>query len=448
MAVSSSAITPLALREGAIAPQLLRLAWPVLVVLVVQTAVGIAETWFVSSLGTAAIAGVALVFPLFMLMAMMSNGGIGGGVSSAVARALGAGRRRDADAIAFHALAIALAFGAAFTLAAWLGGRALYAALGGRGEGLANALLYSNFVFAAAIPAWITNLLASALRGAGQVRVPARISIAGAAVTLVLSPALIFGLGPFPALGVAGAGVAMIVFNTAAAAALALYMRSGEAPVRLRLARLEYRHFADILRVGLLSAVGTLMVNVTVLLTTGLVGRFGRDAIAGFGLGSRLDYVLIPILFALGTASVTMVGINVGAGQRARARSIAWTAALISVLATAAIGFAAALAPAAWIGLFSHEPAVLRDGTAYLQRVAPFYPFVGLGMALYFAAQGAGSVMVPFLAGLLRLALVLGGGAAWVLALGGSLEGLFWFVAAGQVAFGAANALATALKKP
>jgi Na+-driven multidrug efflux pump len=84
------------LLHGPIARQLLGLAWPVLVVLALQTLVGVAETWFVSFLGTDALAGVALVFPLFMLMTMMSNGGIGGGVSSAVARAIGAGRRRGA----------------------------------------------------------------------------------------------------------------------------------------------------------------------------------------------------------------------------------------------------------------------------------------------------------------------------------------------------------------
>src|SRR6266705_6597906 len=94
------------LLEGPIAATLLRLAWPVLVVLAVQTLVGVAETWFVSFLGTSAIAGVALVFPLFMLMTMMSNGGIGGGVSSAVARALGAGRKHDAEALATHAALI------------------------------------------------------------------------------------------------------------------------------------------------------------------------------------------------------------------------------------------------------------------------------------------------------------------------------------------------------
>jgi MATE family, multidrug efflux pump len=108
-----------------------------------------------------------------MLMTMMSNGGIGGGVASAIARAIGAGRMRDAEALMGHSVVIAVAFGAAFTAAILDAGEALFSALGGCGEVLANALRYSSLVFGAAVPIWIVNLLAAALRGAGNVRVRA-----------------------------------------------------------------------------------------------------------------------------------------------------------------------------------------------------------------------------------------------------------------------------------
>lgn len=140
-------MTRVALLEGPIARTLFELAWPVLAVLALQTFVGVAETYFVSFLGTSAIAGVALVFPLFMLMTMMSNGGIGGGVSSAVARALGAGRGTDAQALVLHAVVIAVVFGAVFTIGAWAGGAALFRYMGARDETL-TAQLYSNVLFA------------------------------------------------------------------------------------------------------------------------------------------------------------------------------------------------------------------------------------------------------------------------------------------------------------
>src|SRR5437867_10811295 len=198
----------------------------------------------------------------------------------------------------------------------------------------------------------------------------------------------------------------MIVYYVIAAAALIAYLRSPHTPIRLVRTRIRWCLMKDILGVGTLSAVGTVVANLTVVLATAFVGGFGGAAIAGYGMASRLDYLLIPLLFALGTASLTMVGTNVGAGQMRRARHIAWIAALISAGATAFIGLAATLAPAGWIRLFSDSPEVIRVGVDYLHRAAPFYACYGFGMALYSASQGAGSVLWPFIAGCVRLAVV------------------------------------------
>jgi putative MATE family efflux protein len=432
------------LLHGPIAPRLLRLAWPILVVLAVQTLVGVAETYFVGFLGTAAITGVALVFPPLMLMTMMSNGGIGGGVASAVARAIGAGRRHDADALVWHAVVVATAFGALFTAGALACGPILFTALGGKGEALANALVYSNLVFGVAIPIWITNLLASALRGAGNVKVPAALTAAVAVLTLSISPPLVLGWGPIPRFGIAGAGYAMVFCYFLAMGSFIAFMRSASTPVRLKVARIEWRLLREILGVGVLSAIGTVFANATVVMCTGLAGVFGVAAIAGYGMATRLDYLLIPLLFALGTATVTMVGINVGAGELGRARRIAWTAAALSGGATALIGLAAFLAPEVWMTLFSHDPQVVAAGASYLHRAAPFYGFLGFGTALYFASQGAGEVLWPVIASFTRLVVATLGGWYWVVVHHGSMQGLYWIIAASLGLFGIVNLIAFA----
>src|SRR5262249_54077734 len=146
------------------------------------------------------------VFPVLMLMQMMSAGAVGGGISSAVARALGAGRRADAHALAFHALVIGLVFGLSFTLAVLGGGPTLYAAMGGRGASLAAALTYSGVIFSAAVVVRMFNSLANAIRGSGNMLVPAIVTSVGALVLIPPSPCLIFGWAPFPRLGVRGRG--------------------------------------------------------------------------------------------------------------------------------------------------------------------------------------------------------------------------------------------------
>jgi putative MATE family efflux protein len=437
-----------AILAGPIVPTMLKLAFPTIVVLVVQTFVGVAETHFVSFLGTEAVAGVALVFPLFMLMQTMSNGGVGGGVASAVARALGAGRKADAEALLLHAVVIAIAFGIIFTGGELLGGPALYRAMGGSGNALAAALAYGHIVFGGAVLVWVVSLLAAALRGSGNVVVPAAVTFGSVFILLPLSPALIFGLGPFPRLGVAGAGVAVVIYYLASAIALIGYLRSRRAALRLTLdvRRIEWRLLADVLRVGGLSALGTIQSNLTVVLVTGAVGLFGTNAIAGYGIASRLDYLIIPLVFGLGSSVLTMVGTNMGAKQIERAERIAWVGALLAAGVSETIGLLAAVFPRGWLGFFTAEPEVLATGSLYLGIVAPFYGFFGLGLLLYFAGQGAGRVAWPVLAGLTRLIIAALGGWLVVAGSGGGLSALFWLIAAATVTYGGLTAAALLIK--
>ncbi|WP_235782673.1 MATE family efflux transporter [Bradyrhizobium murdochi] len=424
--------------EGPVLPTLLKLALPTLVVMIVQTLVGVAETYFVSFLGTEALAGVSLVFPIFMLMQMMSNGGIGGGVASAIARAIGAGKVAEAEALALNALVLAMAFGVIFAAAEWLFGEAVYRLLGGQAGALGAALEYGHVIFFGAIFVWIVSLLAAALRGAGNTVAPAAVILLGVFVLLPLSPALIFGWGPFPQFGVAGAGVAVVVYYLVGALVLIVYMRSARASLRLPfdVRLIKWRQLGDILGVGGLSAIGTIQSNLTVVLVTGAVGLFGTDAIAGYGIASRLDYIQIPLLFALGSAALTMVGVNIGAGQIKRAERIAWVAAFFAAGVTELLGLVVTIFPHAWLTLFSTEPEVLAAGSIYFRTVAPFYGVAGLGMLLYFAGQGAGRVMWPVFGGTVRLLVAAGIGWLVVAYLGGGLRELFITVVAGSIVSG------------
>ncbi|MEO6841854.1 MAG: MATE family efflux transporter [Bradyrhizobium sp.] len=439
--------TRAAILSGPILATLLKLALPTMVVLLAQTAVNIAEAYYVGFLGTDALAGVAMVFPVFMLMTMMSNGGIGSGVASSVARAVGAGRKQDADALLFHAMVIAVIFGAAFTLGTIRGGPMLYRALGGHSEALNAALQYSNYLFAGAIPVWIVNLQAAALRGSGNVKVPAMVTLIGAMVLIPTSPLLIFGFGPVPRLGIQGAGIAFAAYYCGAMLFLLRYMASGRAGLTFRFVPLQARLLLDILKVGIPTAVNTVLTNLTVILVTAAVGLFGTTALAAYGVASRLDYVMIPILFGLCTAVLTMVGVNIGAGQIARARKIAWTSSLVGLMLTGSIGLIVAIYPLLWLHLFSHDPDVLRQGATYLRIVAPAYAALGFGFVVAFASQGVGHVFWPFVASLTRISVAAGLGWIAVGYFGAGMAALASMVAASLVAYAAICAIAMLSRK-
>ena len=431
--------------EGPIAATLIRLAAPNMLVMLAQSAVGLIEAYFIGKLGTDALAGVALVFPLLMLMQMMSAGAMGGGISSAIARALGANRHADADALVPHALVIALVFGVTFTVLLLAGGPWLYTEMGGSGASLDAALIYSRVVFAGAILVWLFNSLANVIRGTGNMAFPALVTIVGVVVLIPLSPCLIFGWGPFPKLGVAGGAVAVVIYYALGSVVLAAYLWSGRSVVRLAFRGMSFRWslFADILRVGLVAALITVQTNLTIAIATAYVGAFGPAAIAGYGTGSRLEYLLIPLVFGLGGPLVAMVGTNIGAGRRDRALRVAWIGAAIAAAICELIGLSAAAAPRAWLSLFDTAPAMLDAGSRYLRAVGPVYGLFGLGMALYFASQGAGRLLWPFTANLARLLIAAIGG-FFALRWSGDLTDVFIALAVALSAFGVINAAAVA----
>jgi Na+-driven multidrug efflux pump len=271
---------------------------------------------------------------------------------------------------------------------------------------------------------------------------PSSVVCIGVILLVPLSPLFIFGLGPFPAMGIAGGAVAVVATTALMAVILAWYVLSKNSIVRFRPARLKAAFFADILRVGGVGSLSTLQTTLTVALTTGLVGAAaGPHAVAGYGTGSRLEYPLIPLVFGLGAPLVALVGTNIGAGQNRRALCIAMTGAALAFVACEAIGVGAAIWPAAWLRLFGDNPVMIATGSEYRRFVGPTYGFFGLGLALYFASQGAGKLMWPLLAGFARLVIAVGGG--WLaLTLTGSLTMVFVMLGIALAAYGVIVAIA------
>ncbi len=434
------------LRQGPVLATLVKLAVPNVMAMVLTVLVGIAETYYIGRLGTTPLAAMALVFPFAMLTQMMSAGAMGGGVSSAVSRALGAGDRERATALARHAVVIGGVVGVVYSAVFLLGGTTFYGWLGGRGEVLAEASLYSAVLFSGALLVWLSNTLASVLRGTGNMRVPSITIVLSALLQIALGGLLGLGAGPVPSFGMVGVAVGHIVATSAMVGVLLWFLGSGRARVQLRWRGppLRAELLTDILRVGALSCTSPVMSVLTVLIFTGLIAHVGVLPLAGYAIGQRLEFLLVPIAFGIGVASVPMVGMSIGAGNVPRARRVAWTAGLLSAFNLALIGAAVALWPDLWAGLFTSDEAVLGHARQYLRTVGPAFPLFGLGLTLYFASQGSGRVLGPVLAGALRLLLVavVGG---WLAGRDASPAAYFVLVAGAMAAYGLSTALAVRL---
>jgi Na+-driven multidrug efflux pump len=416
-----------ALADGPILRTLLWLAWPNIVALSAGTCVVIAETSYIGRLGVESLAAMALVFPFVILTMTTSGGAMGGGVSSAIARALGAGDKERASALAAHALLIGACFGLTFTLTMLIFGPALLELLGGRGNVLSRAVGYVQIFFGGAVMPWLMNTLAAILRGTGNMKLPSLIVLNSAVCQIILGGILGLGLGPVPQFGMRGVAAGSLTAYSIGATIMAWYIFSGRARVTpiLRGLRIRRGMFFDILKFGAVSCFSPLQSVLTITIFTHMLAQFGTEILAGYGIGARLEFMLTSIAFAVGIASVPMVGMAIGA------RRIALIAGCVSFVSVGLVATVIAIFPDLWVDIFTSDPGVRAASRQYLSTAAPMYAFIGLSISMYFSSQGAAKVVGPVLAQTARLLFVAGGG--WWLSVHGATPANFFALAAASM---------------
>ena len=428
------------LLEGPILPTLLRLAAPNVVALTAGTCVVIAETSYIGRLGVEALAAMALVFPFIMLTMTMSGGAMGGGVASAIARALGANDQRRASTLAAHALIIGFSLGLVFMVGVLTFGPMLLAKMGGRGNVLVQAVAYINVFFAGATIPWLMNTMAGVLRGTGNMKLPSAMVLCSAVSQIILGGTLGLGLGPVPQFGMPGVAAGALLALSISTVIMGWYLLSGRARVNpfVHGFRVQRAMFFDILKVGAIACFSPLQVVLTMSIFTHMLAHFGTEVLAGYGIGARLEFMLTSIAFAVGMASVPMVGMAIGARDVARARRIAWTAGMVSFVSVGSVATLIAVFPDVWINLFTDDPGVRAASRQYLTTAAPFYAFIGLSISLYFSSQGAAKVLPPVLAQTARLVFIGIGG--WILmSYGAGVQSFFTLAAASMLLLGLAG---------
>ena len=435
--------------DGNPLPVLVRMATPNAMAFLVQASVSMTEVWYVGQLGRTSLAAMAFVFPGLMLMQMLSGGALGGAVASAIARALGAGDTERAERLLWHALCIAAGAGVLFLLIYVSAGEWLLTTLGARDEVLDQAMSYGAVVFGGCITVWTAAILSGTFRGMGEMRFPAMLMAGGGIAQVILSGALVLGWFGAPKLGILGAAISVVTIGTLNSLLALWKLSRGSQAVKLKrsAAKLDWDLFSDIFRVGALAAISPFFTVSSIMMVNGLISRFGDAVVAGYGIGSRLEFLLIPMVFGFGAAMNTMVGMNVGAGNVKRGEYIAAVGGGLSAAITGLVGLTLAIFPEVWVGLFTDDAQTLEAGAMYLRFSGWAFAFQGMGLSLYFASQGAGAVLWPVIANFARFGIGAGGAflcvalldleVAWVyacLALGMAMYGI---VTAGSIWLGA-----------
>ena len=392
------------LTTGNIHRNIWALAVPMTLEMAVQSVTQIADTYWVGKLGSAALAAVTISITLRWVINSLANGlGIGG--MAVVARRIGARDRAQADHAAWQAVLLAafvsLVLGAVGILLA----KPALRVLGADGEVLAMGVSFLRIIFGGLFTLVLIFVINSLLRGAGEAGLALAVLVLSQGLTIVLEPLLIFGWGPFPALGVDGSAWAGVLgFGVGALFQIAILL-SGRARIAINLRNLwpDPPLMWRIVKIALPSTVQMTLRSTSRLIVLAIVGLYGTFATAGFGVANRILLVALIPGFGLGNAAATLVGQNLGAVQPQRAERSAWwiTAYNAIMLAAFAVVFFTFARPL--VAFFDPTPEVADLGAEYLRIVAPSLIFSAVGVVLARAFDGAGNTVPAMFVNLLTL---------------------------------------------
>jgi putative MATE family efflux protein len=407
------------------------LAAPTTAVMLMAAISNVLHTYFVSRLGDDAIAAVSLVFPIALIMMTVISGGIGAGVASGIARALGAGRSGDACGVAEHAIALTTGMSIAGTIATELGGSALFRAMGGRDLVLEQATTFARVLFGGMLITFTVGTFDSILRGSGNVRVPALCSTLSLLLQIAFTPLFMFVIG----LGLIGAPLATLSGQFVGLLPRLVYVFGGRAAFHPRLfpRRFSRTHLREILRVGVPASLSAGLNYLALIILTGTVARYGNHYLAAYGLGTRLDFLLFTLGFGVAAAALTLVGMATGAGRHDLAARYVVQSSLVVAAVVAVPAVLVTWRPTLWIGLFTTAADIEAVGSSYFRFVGPSYVFVVTSMVLASAFQGIGRATVPLTVMIVRVVLVVAAALSATRFLGLQADAVFAVISVGNV---------------
>ena len=374
------------------------LAVPMVLEMVMESVFAVADIFWVSKLGPEAVAAVGLTESLMTIVYAIAIG-LAMGVGAVVARRIGEKDPEAAARAAVQAIFIGVGLSAAVGLAGALFGRPLIALMGGSPAVVAVGGRYAQVLLGGSATATLLFLINAAFRGAGDAAISMRTLWLANAINIALGPLFVFGIGPFPRLGVTGAAVATTIGRGIGVAYLLSTLARGRGRLVVTRAQLrpDRETLRTILRLAKNGVVQTLIGFTSWIGLVRILSAFGSVPLAGYTIAMRIVmFALLPSV-GLGNAAATLVGQNLGARNPARAEEAVWTAARTNLIFLGLVGLALIATAPLVIGLFSPDAGVIAEGSRCLRVVGLGFGFYAYSIVVSQAFNGAGDTWTPTL---------------------------------------------------
>ena len=399
-----------------------KLAIPNLYSTLIAAVTVIFDLWYVGQIGVSELAGVAYIFPIYMLTSMLSNGAFGGAISGAVARAFGSRNIFQAECVFRSAILIACLGSLIMMLIFFLLAESFFIYFNIDKEVAISALSYGNILLGGIFLIWLFNIIISVTRGSGNTLVPAyswsivlifhvviactNVNFENGTIILVkniklFNEVFIFSALQWSVISLLSGYFVGIIFVIG-------FYYFGKHSFSLNLRDvLKFDGIIKLFKSGSLASCQSLMTIALALFCTTVISVFGTNWTAGFGIAIRLELLLIPIIFGIGGALIAIVGANVGAKKISRAIAMTWKGTFFSVFIVGFIGLFFSIYPDLWSAFFTDNAEIKETSKLYLKVVAPFYAFFALGLGLYFTCQAFNTLLWPVIGTFIRMVFVI-----------------------------------------
>lgn len=383
------------LLSGSVTRNIIRLSMPLFVAMLFQTGFSAIDMIFLGMVSPEAIAAVGMVFPVLYFFVSFVMG-VGVGLTSFIARAVGEGDINKAGRIASNGIVFSIIMSFSLAVLGVVLSRPLFLALGAGPEIIDSVLIYSRIIFVGFIFLFFAAFCSSIMRGEGDTKTPMKFMLISTLLNIVLDPAFIFGIGPIPRMEVKGAALAMVLSRSVMVILVVRHFLSGKPLVKpdFKNFRFDFFLIKEILRVGIPSTITNMSASIGLMLFMRLVSAYGPLALAAYGIGGRIENIAILPAFGMSGAIVTIVGQNYGARNLERARQTIHKAVLLIAAFMFGVGIIALCFSRPLLFIFTTDPMVISYGMDFIIFRAPFFAIAGIRMIIGSGFAGAGNARI------------------------------------------------------
>ncbi|MBN2519843.1 MAG: MATE family efflux transporter [Bacteroidales bacterium] len=381
---------------GSLSRAIFLLSVPMVLEMIMESVFAIADIFFVSKLGADAVATIGITESIMTLVYAIAAG-LSTATTALVARRIGEKNEKAAAMAAVQAILLGTLVSTFLAIPGFIWAKKVLDLMGASEKMVNGGYMYPTIMFGGNLVIMLLFIINAVFRGAGDAAISMRVLWFANIINIILDPCLIFGLGPFPELGIKGAALATNIGRGSAVVYQLFLLLNGKHRVKIKMEyfKLQFNILKSLIKISFGGIGQHIIATSSWIFMVRVISLFGNFALAGYTIAIRIVVFALLPSWGLSNAASTLVGQNLGAKQAVRAEKSVWATSISNMIFMGIIGIILVIFPQIFIKIFINEPAVILKGISSLRIISYGFVFYGLGMVMAQAFNGAGDTKTP-----------------------------------------------------